>query len=818
MEEPIEEDYSLLGLSISSSVVVFSVMVVSIIGYFLYKQKQKQDQEKKDKILEEAFIKGYTQTSSKKTIPVASITPAAGTPARIPSITPAAGTPARTSSAAGTPVPTTKTPTSITSTAGTPRPTTTPSKTTTPTPTPKKSTPQPTTEAPRSEIAKYANIIKDVVTDKNVVAAVGIQLGVQGLIKTIRNKVVQKTVAKSAYKFAEQSLKLTARVLQKMGAKGGAALLSRLGLRSGQKAAEKAAQLLATKAAQAAAKTAAKAGAKLAFAGSMGPAGAAMLAFDVLSMGLDIGDAGGYGKMGTLAEYIKMRDGINAELKKAFDEAGGKYPSIVGPLDKLSTEDYSARIPKEVERLMDPEQNPNEPLVKPMFDKLTEDVTKGIIKIEDTEKTEVMDKYMALIDMDKLIEKAKNNICTSLGGKTVDRGGSDFQCSYKDRQQCESSYSWPLKEDDSNEIYAEYKDDLFGGACIGQSSGVRGICDSVNIPYDTQTGLCKVNETYCKSKGADWAWNNDIKQNDCMINQGQNIAEMIFGTTIVRGLKQIFDPAQYEKCNGDETDDGYFCRKVGCKEGDEMNGSMCYPKCRTGFHPVGCCVCSPDCPAGWTDDGAFCRRAGYCDPNEDKDGALCYPKCRDGFSGAGPVCWKSCPAGYKDLGAFCSRGGEVITKKSRVADWESCGPDSYDVAGTCWKHNYKDSWGAVGCTGPQQRPTYVWGSRTGWDDCYRLDFPYVSKNIGDRARTCNSNETNIAGICYEKCPEGYVDDGLVCRKPIETITKESYGRGGGTPDTKIQAKPNTSYGRGVGYGGVNVRAKKRIVPFSTKDN
>ena len=26
--------------------------------------------------------------------------------------------------------------------------------------------------------------------------------------------------------------------------------------------------------------------------------------------------------------------------------------------------------------------------------------------------------------------------------------------------------------------------------------------------------------------------------------------------------------------------------------------SIAYPKCRNGFHPVGCCVCSPDCPAG----------------------------------------------------------------------------------------------------------------------------------------------------------------------------------------------------------------------------
>jgi hypothetical protein len=795
MEEP-TEDFSLLGLSISSTVFTLSVLVVTIIGYFLYNQKQKQDKEKQDQILEKAFIKGYTQTSAPKstTAPIkpttALIKPATGTAA------PATGTAAR---ATVTAAPATTAPATSKSTATT-------------TPTPKKTTSPPTTERPRSELAKTADMVKGVITDPNVAAAIGIQLGVQGAIKVARNKIVQKTIAKAAYKVAEQSLKITARVLQKMGARQGAALLSRLGLRSGQKAAEKAAQLLATKAAQAAAKAGAKAATKLAFAGSMGPAGAAMLAFDVLSMGLDIGDAGGYGKMGTLAEYIKMRDGINAELKKAFESEGGKYPSIVGPFDKLPSAEYSAKITVEVGNIMNTEKTPLDPLVAPMLNKLTEDMTKGILKEADIDNEKIMEKYMALIDMDKVLQKAQNNLCSSLGGKMVDRGNSDFQCSYKDRKQCESSYSWPLREDNDNETYAEYKDNLFGGACVGQSSGVRGICESVNIPYDTQTGLCKINEIYCKSKGADWAWNNDIKQNDCMINQGQNIAEMIFGTTIVRGFKQIFDPAQYEQCNGDETDDGYFCRKVGCKEGDEINGAMCYPKCRTGFHPVGCCVCSPDCPAGWTDDGATCRRAGYCDPNEDRDGALCYPKCRDGFSGAGPVCWKSCPDGYKDLGAFCSRGGEVITRKSRIADWESCG-NGRDIGGTCWEDydNYTGGCGtlilrchdgSLGCKG----------------NCYKTRLSRVSKNIGDRARTCNSNENNVAGVCWERCPEGYVEDGALCRRPIETIAKESYGRGGGTPDTKIQGKPDTSYGRGVGYGGVNVRAKKRIVPFSTKDN
>jgi hypothetical protein len=48
----------------------------------------------------------------------------------------------------------------------------------------------------------------------------------------------------------------------------------------------------------------------------------------------------------------------------------------------------------------------------------------------------------------------------------------------------------------------------------------------------------------------------DFKNGDCKINMAQNIAELIFGTTIVRGLKQTFDIKQYKPCNNDEIDLG----------------------------------------------------------------------------------------------------------------------------------------------------------------------------------------------------------------------------------------------------------------------
>lgn len=93
-------------------------------------------------------------------------------------------------------------------------------------------------------------------------------------------------------------------------------------------------------------------------------------------------------------------------------------------------------------------------------------------------------------------------------------------------------------------------------------------------------------------------------------------------------------------------------------QGCEKNGEIMYPKCKPGFHNVGCCVCSPDCPSGWNDYGVGCTPPGKnvgskpidaCEDGYEQDptGLLCYPKCEDkeGFSYkmAGPICWQDAP-------------------------------------------------------------------------------------------------------------------------------------------------------------------------------
>jgi hypothetical protein len=111
------------------------------------------------------------------------------------------------------------------------------------------------------------------------------------------------------------------------------------------------------------------------------------------------------------------------------------------------------------------------------------------------------------------------------------------------------------------------------------------------------------------------------------------------------------------------------CEKDHGKGNCEKNGLIYYPKCGSGFHNVGCCICSPDCPPGQPDIGVSCAKKSEgrgvgkplsaCPPNKEKDGLLCYDKCASGFHGVGPVCWQNCPPNMVDCGAGCAASKEA---------------------------------------------------------------------------------------------------------------------------------------------------------------
>lgn len=98
-------------------------------------------------------------------------------------------------------------------------------------------------------------------------------------------------------------------------------------------------------------------------------------------------------------------------------------------------------------------------------------------------------------------------------------------------------------------------------------------------------------------------------------------------------------------------------------EGCEKNGLIFYPLCKPGFHAVGCCICSPDCPSGMKDIGVSCAKDSYTRktiiPNcgeKEYNAGLCYKRCDGSHSGVGPVCWSRCPPEMPvDCGATCGK-------------------------------------------------------------------------------------------------------------------------------------------------------------------
>lgn len=111
------------------------------------------------------------------------------------------------------------------------------------------------------------------------------------------------------------------------------------------------------------------------------------------------------------------------------------------------------------------------------------------------------------------------------------------------------------------------------------------------------------------------------------------------------------------------------CEKDHGVGGCEKDGAIYYPKCKTGFHKVGCCVCSPDCPTGMLDIGVSCQKQSHargvgkpmsCGSNLSYDAGLCYPKCPAGSDGVGPVCWGQCSGDYPvNCGAACAKDSKM---------------------------------------------------------------------------------------------------------------------------------------------------------------
>jgi len=132
-----------------------------------------------------------------------------------------------------------------------------------------------------------------------------------------------------------------------------------------------------------------------------------------------------------------------------------------------------------------------------------------------------------------------------------------------------------------------------------------------------------------------------------------------------------------------------------------------------------------------------------CANGMQEDALLCYQPCRDGFYGVGPVCWAYCADGFTDEGALCGKAGSIISADNSNCPWyDVCGLTLAPHCSTCPQGYAND-----GCTCRIDPYTYA-------KDSYGRG---VGVPLG-----CDSNEDYDAGLCYPKCPSGFVGVGPVC--------------------------------------------------------
>lgn len=394
------------------------------------------------------------------------------------------------------------------------------------------------------------------------------------IVKNIAQKVSKRKIAKKVAANTAQT------ALSRIGSKGGAKALVRTGSVTLNKAAKVHGAIVAKKVGTEAGKQAGEAAGKLAakqFLAKMSKffvvLGKGLVRFDLVSFSLDIADlfigGAGYAHMGTKQSYYAMQGEIYRGVEAAYKEAGEIFPAIVGPFDKMNPITLQKSLQGRVTVYMNQPDNKYTQMVidelkKQQFNNGAE-VVKSIDQIIDEVYTDQTYK-----DIETYIT---NQICVDNGGKVVDGD----KCSYKDKNQCINSYSWPLQDDD---IYAEWKD----GKCVMASSEMRKYCTAQGLGYNIDTGICDVNKAYCNNNEANYQPNpklcdyhppylnaksyytgpkksggilsffDDISERaskkpepvagctperDCMLSDAQFWTDLVFGTTVSRGAREV---------------------------------------------------------------------------------------------------------------------------------------------------------------------------------------------------------------------------------------------------------------------------------------
>ena len=561
---------------------------------------------------------------------------------------------------------------------------------------------------------KFLGYVTKNSADKAAQAAA--ETGLRKAAKEAADKVAEAELKRLGKKaVSEITDKAAKEALEKAMEKAGKEAAEKAATEAAQKVASKAATTAAEKATAklagaAAAKIGAKAGmaaAKMGAKAGMGPVGVALMAFDVLSMALDIACCGGYCEAADIKTWEKQRDTFNGQVKAMVDDANEsgvdpvRWPIITGPFDKLDAVTLQTRLMDKIRAAM---ADPENKYVKDVVAKLKTAVEAKTI----TDESQVDAFIDENIDLEGLLMDSTKAICTDLKGKLIMDGEKFAGCSWPDQAQCEASFKWPILEGNDTDIYSIWNKEKQECNKDPVSQNMRGICEATKaFPYNKDTKICDLNETYCKQKGLKWDGKN------CKLEKGQEIAEMMFGTTVVRGLNALYSADQYESC------------PPGARPAGEI-AALAVAGCGIATLGIGAAACAAT--AGTYIGQTMCA-SDKCPDGQDRVSGLCYDQCKTGYDDKSDgitgmkvqgMCYK-CPDGFKKT-----------------------------TAGMCER---------IACPDKQER-----GSGLGLGFCY--------KKCSD-IHGAEYTESDGASICKKPCPAGMVQEALTCRRDAQTKTSGS---------------------------------------------
>ena len=395
------------------------------------------------------------------------------------------------------------------------------------------------------------------------------------IIKEIVQDVAKEVLITEVLPTVAQKLPAIVRTLNKLATKATPKIAKSIG---------KLATKLASKATPQLAKTmgkmAAKMGGKLAAAGAklatkatasaaMGPVGWAMMAFDVVSLALDIWDPAGYNSWVSVEVHQKTRNMLESSFEEMLINEGMNYPMLapysynypnfneeidvkILPTiqDKLMNEIIENLDPNIIAEFGDDEDKFNEYLIQ-MGDK----------KIAEYEESGLFEKQICVYFQENYDKSVK---WIDGVGCSLNEEGCNLFNEYNesdnvpDDEKKTANYTNIYRIRDKNNPGDNKKPNMIQQelpqqACIiTPLSDLKKACKSSVGVWNADHGLCDYSKAHCSNMGLK---RHRMKSgiHNCVMYPGQEIAEMFFGTTVTRQyMKQFNDitnPGSWSKDN-----------------------------------------------------------------------------------------------------------------------------------------------------------------------------------------------------------------------------------------------------------------------------